>query len=180
MEIWEWIFLGGQGIESGSQFRLLIKNQLQKSAGNTTIYLSFLLKCSRPEWLGFWGKCSSRGIGTKTPLRSPPTQTSCGSLWPVHWGQIQCWSTLGREREGNWCMGHCRAFVMTHNTTAPRADVIPNKFPQKKKSGNLYPKAAESPDMKIPDTNVGSTFSVLQRRTKSCLTFPCHGRSPRS
>lgn len=170
-------FFGGQGIKSVSQFRLQIKNKSAARICRKYRKYSHKFKCSRPDWLKFWGNWSSRGIGNKIPLRSPPTQTFCGSLWPVHWRQEQCWSVLGREREGNWCMCHHKAFAMTHTTTTPRADVIPNDFPQKKKSGNLYPKAAENPDMKIPDTSVGFTFSVLQRQTKSCLTSPCHGRS---
>lgn len=67
MGIWEWIFLGGQGIESGSQFRLLIKNQLQKSAGNTAVYLSFWLSVQGHIGLRFEESALTGGLELKYP-----------------------------------------------------------------------------------------------------------------
>lgn len=176
MEIWEWIFLGGQGIESGSQFRLLIKNQLQKSAGYTGIYLSFCLSVQDQIGSGVEESALTGGLGLKYPW---------GLLQPKHPMALYGLFTGDRcNADPHWegkekAMGACVTAGPLSSPT-PCADVIPNKFPQKKKPGNFYPKAAENLDMKIPDTNMGSTFSVLQRQTKSCLTFPCHGRSPRS
>lgn len=67
MGIWEWIFFGGQGIESGSQFRLLIKNQLQKSAGYTAIYLSFCLSVQDQIGSGVEESALTGGLGLKYP-----------------------------------------------------------------------------------------------------------------
>lgn len=180
MEIWEWNFWGW-GRESGSQFRFQIKkNQLQKSAGNTAIYLSFCLCVQGQIGLGFEETGLAAGLELKYPwgpLQPKYSVVLCGLFTGDRCKADPYWE--GKEKEIA-ARVTAKPFAKTHSTTAPCADVIPNMFPPKKKSGNLYPKAAENPDLKMLDTSVGSTFSILQRQTKSCLTSPCRGRSPPS
>lgn len=81
----------------------------------------------------------------------------------IHSGQMQCWSILEREREGNRCAAawpwpqHKALQHLMKIWSSPRPQTSmfspsPNDNPVNTKSDNLYPKDVENPDMQIPDT----------------------------